>query len=238
MRPFRFQTIMPIADNELFDAVKARLLSQAESGGHIDTETELAEYFGVTRYRIRKELDLLSQMGLLKRQPKNGIEVLTVTKESLKDQIRSRLAIANYPLDQFVEARIWVEASLLKIIGPRFTAAHAAKLEAVISRMEIHADEPEVADACDREFHMTLIEICDNPVLQIFSGVLVCWFEKTAGEVRRMNAGFFKQTAAELRQILVALEKGDVPLAERLLTRHLTEQAAFFTRKLEARPAA
>ena len=39
-------------------------MAQAEAGGHIDTETELAEHFGVTRYRILKELDLLSQMGL------------------------------------------------------------------------------------------------------------------------------------------------------------------------------
>ena len=93
---------MLLPDNNLLEDIKARLMAQAEAGGHIDTETELAEHFGVTRYRIRKELDLLSQMGLLRRQPKNGIEVLTVTRESLTDQIRSRLAIANYPLDEFV----------------------------------------------------------------------------------------------------------------------------------------
>lgn len=223
---------MQLPDTELFEAVKSRLLAQAEAGGRIETETELAEHFGVTRYRVRKELDVLSQMGLIKRQPKNGIEVLTVTRQSLRDQIRTRLAIANYPLDQFVEARIWVETSLLKIIVPHFSATDAVKLETIIERMETHAAEPETADACDREFHMTLMEVCGNPILQIFSGVLVCWFEKTAGEVRRMNARFFEETAAELRQILSAIRRGDVAEAEALLTRHLTDQAAFFAKKL------
>ena len=126
---------MLLPDNHLLEDIKARLIAQAESGGHIETETELAEHFGVTRYRIRKELDLLSQMGLLKRQPKNGIEVLTVSRESLTDQIRSRLAIANYPLEQFVEARIWIETSLIKLIVPRMKASDALKLEGILDRM-------------------------------------------------------------------------------------------------------
>lgn len=223
---------MLLPDNNLLEDIKARLLAQAEAGGHIDTETELAEHFGVTRYRIRKELDLLSQMGLLRRQPKNGIEVLTVTRESLTDQIRSRLAIANYPLDEFVEARIWIETSLIKLIVPRIKASDALKLEGILARMETHAAEPEVADACDREFHMTLMEICGNPLLQIFSGVLLCWFEETAVEVRRMNARFFEETASELRRILTAIRRGDGAEAERLLTRHLTDQTSFFSQKL------
>ena len=67
---------MQLPDTELFEAVKARLLSQAEAGGRIETETELAEHFGVTRYRVRKELDVLSQMGTSSASPKTASKCL------------------------------------------------------------------------------------------------------------------------------------------------------------------
>ena len=47
-----------------------------------------------------------------------------------------------------------------------------------------------------------------------------------------MNARFFEETAAELRRILTAIRRGDGAEAERLLTRHLTDQTAFFSQKL------
>ena len=62
-------------DNKLFEKIRDHLQSQARNGERIDTETELAKRFGVTRYRIRKELDVLTQMGILVRTPKRGTSV-------------------------------------------------------------------------------------------------------------------------------------------------------------------
>lgn len=38
-------------------------LRQAKAGERIDTETELATRFNVTRYKVRKALSVLSQMA-------------------------------------------------------------------------------------------------------------------------------------------------------------------------------
>ena len=48
-------------NDNLFEQIRDHLQEQAKNGERIDTETELAKRFGVTRYRIRKELDILTQ---------------------------------------------------------------------------------------------------------------------------------------------------------------------------------
>ena len=50
----RYSNKMQQNDN-LFEQIRDHLQKQARHGERIDTETELAKRFGVTRYRNRKE---------------------------------------------------------------------------------------------------------------------------------------------------------------------------------------
>ena len=52
-------------EEALFRDIHHHILRQAKAGERIDTETELATRFNVTRYKVRKALSVLSQMGVV-----------------------------------------------------------------------------------------------------------------------------------------------------------------------------
>ena len=51
------------AEEILFHQIHQHILEQAKNNGHIDTEAELAARFNITRYKVRKALSVLAQMG-------------------------------------------------------------------------------------------------------------------------------------------------------------------------------
>lgn len=212
-------------NDNLFELIRDHLQAQARNGERIDTETELAKRFGVTRYRIRKELDVLTQMGILVRTPKRGTTVREVGANSLRNQIQMRFDVANFDIQEFIEARALVECSLMPLITRRITPALASRLEGTLNKIEEHANEPLVADRFDREFHLLLLEGCGNRVLQVFSGVLVTYFEKTSHRVAKMDPSFFIEVARQEREILHAIRMGEAQKAADLLRSHLMEQS-------------
>ena len=82
-----------------------------------------------------------------------------------------------------------------------------------------------MADKFDREFHLLLLEGCGNRVLQVFSGVLVTYFEKTSHRIANMDRQFFLDIARQEREILRAIRMGDAQKASDLLRAHLMEQS-------------
>lgn len=95
----------------------------------------------------------------------------------------------------------------------------------LLRNADVHADEPLVADKYDREFHLLLLEGCGNRVLQVFSGVLVTYFEKTSHRIANMDKQFFLDIARQEREILKAIRMGDAQKASELLRTHLMEQS-------------
>ncbi|WP_249529352.1 FCD domain-containing protein, partial [Escherichia coli] len=54
-----------------------------------------------------------------------------------------------------------------------------SKLENELRLIEENADNPQIADQHDRDFHLLLLQASGNRVLQVFSDVLIAYFEKT-----------------------------------------------------------
>ena len=50
-------------EESLFRDIHNHLIHQAQEGGKMDTEMKLAERFNVSRYRVRRVLDILTRMG-------------------------------------------------------------------------------------------------------------------------------------------------------------------------------
>ena len=82
------QDQLSMDEEALFRDIHHHILRQAKAGERIDTETELATRFNVTRYKVRKALSVLSQMGVVDRAPKRGMTVnacLLYTSPSPRD---------------------------------------------------------------------------------------------------------------------------------------------------------
>lgn len=100
----------------LFEKIKQHLLTQSnKTGKKIETETALAEHFGVSRYKIRQALTALSQMGYLDRAPKKGSVVRRPDADALSDQMKFQFAVAGFNAAEFVEARVLIETAILPL---------------------------------------------------------------------------------------------------------------------------
>ena len=135
-----------------------------------------------------------------------------------------RFDVANFDVGEFIEARALIECSLMPLVSRRMTPALASRLEGTLQKMEEHADVPLEADKYDREFHLLLLEGCGNRVLQVFSGVLVTYFEKTSARIANKDRQFFLEIARQEREILRAIRLGDAEKATALLREHLMDQ--------------
>lgn len=211
-------------EDALFREIHKHILRQAKAGGRIDTETELAERFHVTRYKIRKALSILSQMGIVDRAPKRGMTVNALGPKNLSSQIQVQMDIANFDIREFIEARLLIEVDIIPLAIRRMTPALLGRLEDAINRIEANAANTEEADRWDREFHLLLLEACGNRVLQVFSAALVTYFEKTTPHLPQNDPDFFLDIARKERELLNAIKRGDEARAKMLLETELREQ--------------
>lgn len=216
-------------DDTLFREIHQHILTQAKEGRRIDTENELAERFGVTRYKVRKALSVLSQMGVVDRAPKRGMTVNTLGPKNLSAQIQVQMDIANFDIREFIEARLLIEVHIIPLAIRRMTPALLGKLDEAICHIEYYAGNAKEADRWDREFHLLMLEACGNRVLQVFSAALVTYFEKTSSALPKNNPQFFLNIARTERALLNAIRRGDEELAKRLLRDHLSEQVDLLT---------
>ena len=212
------------AEEILFHKIHQHILEQAKNNGHIDTESERAARFGITRYKVRKALAVLTQMGIIDRAPKRGMTVNKVEPKNLSAQIQVQMDIANFDIREFIEARLLIEIDVIPLVMRRMTPAMMGKLETAIDEIERNAHSTREADRWDREFHLLLLEACGNRVLQVFSAVLVTYFEKTTEKLPRYNPQFFLDIAQKERALLNAIKEGDERKAQNLLRAHLSEQ--------------
>lgn len=214
----------------LFEKIKQHLLTQSNKiGKKIETETALAEHFGVSRYKIRQALTALTQMGYLDRVPKKGSVVRRPNTDVLSDQIKFQFAVAGFNAAEFIEARILIETAILPLAVRRMTPSLMTQLEYALEQIEANADKPLEADKHDRNFHLLLLQACGNRVLQTFSGVLITYFEKTTSLLAACDRNYFIDIAEKEREILQAIKDDNPELAEHLLKTHLIEKAALPT---------
>ena len=205
-------------EEALFRDIHHHILRQAKAGERIDTETELATRFNVTRYKVRKALSVLSQMGVVDRAPKRGMTVNALGPKNLSAQIQVQMDIANFDIRQLIEVNI------IPLAIRRMTPALLGRLEDAISRIEANAGNSAEADRWDREFHLLLLEACGNRVLQVFSAALVTYFEKTTENLPQNDPQFFLDIAKNERLLLTAIKAGREDEAKALLSHQLGEQ--------------
>lgn len=209
------------SESVFFEKVRSHILKKATLGKRIETETELAARFHVTRYQIRKVLASLTQMGILERSPKKGSVIRQMNTDMLSDQMQIQFGAAGFDINEFSEARVLIECAILPLAIKRMTPALMGQLENTLTQMEQFAHIPSKADQFDRDFHLLILQACGNRVLQVFSDVLITYFDKTSALLNSFGPEYFVDIARQEQAILTAIKNEDVDLAVTLLRAHL-----------------
>jgi DNA-binding FadR family transcriptional regulator len=209
-------------DVDLFTKLKRHLIDAGlKPGDKIETETELAARFGVSRHHVRQVLAVMVQAEILDRAPRRGAAIRSFDSVTLCGHIRFQFEVAQFDIAEFKEACAVVERPLIPLVVRRITPAQLDRAEGTIEKMLQNVDHPEVADSYDLAFHLSLLEASGNHVLQAFSGVLSTLFKSVDYRRKYWNKERILRIAMEHRALLDAIRSGDAEAAVAALDSHL-----------------
>ena len=214
------------ADEEFYSNFEKYMLSQFRRPGEvIETEMQLAARFGVTRYKIRKAIEKLNQIGILKRVKKKGSVVRTLDEDEFVKQIRFQFEAAGYNEAEFIDARVWLESALILILSERLLPSTLSNLEQIIDNMEALSDKPSLADQYVKQFHLELFNASGNRIIKVYGSVLEAWFDATTQYVNQFPQSYFLDIAQDLRKFMDALKRGEKLQAIEFLRKLICEKS-------------
>ena len=196
------------------------LVNSFSAGDKLETELELAARFQVSRGTMREILIHLCHMGILERVKNKGTFIKKITPEKLENDIAFCFQLLGFCFEDLKEARLCIETSLIPIVVRRITPSQLERLRKNIVEMESLVEEPEKADCVDRDFHLKLLEACNNSALKMFSNVIYLLFRKKF-RTKFLNPDAVRKSIRDHQTILNAIAKDDADQATKILTEHI-----------------
>jgi DNA-binding GntR family transcriptional regulator len=171
-------------------------------------EAEIARELGISRVPVREALRLLESQGIVVSTPYKGMRLMQVTNRMVAELMRVRAALESLALREILAAGALPEEHLM----PARRAAQRYE-EAAEGR------DAAILVAADEAFHGELCRLSGNRVLHglwlsVARQLSVVW--GLGHDVRPKS-----RTAAEHRELIDRLARGDVNGAQAALERHL-----------------
>ena len=218
-----------IRRRKLSDDVRERLLEAIGSGrfrpgDNFPSERELMERYGVGRPAIREAMQSLQAMGLLHVRHGERPRVAAPRLDHLHDQMMQtmRHVMTHDPrvLAELKDARVLLEAALVRIAAELRTEAQLAALRALIDRQRAATADHETFRELDGRFHRAIAEISGNSLLTSLCRAVFDWMAQFHRDMIHAP-GLERLTLAEHDAIVDAIATGDAGLAEKAMTDHL-----------------
>lgn len=189
-------------------------------GDKLEKELDLAEHFKVSRGTMREVIMYFCHMGILERVKNKGTFIREISTEKLEKDIAFCFQLAGYGFEDLKETRLCVETALAPLIAKRITPGQIARLRENIETMGKLADQPEEADKLDRDFHLLLLDSCNNPTMKMFTNIIYGLFRK---EFRGnfLNPDAVRKSVRDHRIIVDSLASEDAEGARCVLVDHI-----------------
>lgn len=215
----------PLSTSErLFEIIRDRILYGDLPPGTKITEAALSKAYGVNRAPLREAFLRLEERRLIERVPFSGTHVFKPSTRMLRELFEVREILEGFACRKVAEAITDEQADeLLEIVEYR---------AAMTNTME---DQELTASLTTLDIHQKIAELCGNEELQRILRSDV-WIYLRAN-FRQWNRSAEKKRAgaAEHREIVKALKKGDGELAELLMRRHISSTRVIWERDLSGR---
>ena len=201
---------------QVYEALRAALLSGAFPPGHQLHEGDIAAQLGVSKTPVREAISTLRGKGLLIPNPTRGIMVASIADEEIQELYEVR--------------------SLLEPEAVRCATPYAD--DDLVKRGRVLLDEAArcgerrdfvVLSQVNREFHELLYERCGNRRLKAMLNDMRDIFQLLAATSWRGVSPTWERERTQHRQILEAVASGDADEAELVSRRHLEDAVARIT---------
>ena len=182
-------------------------------------ETDFSQRLGIARHTFRAATQILINEGLLRRLPNRGVQLTILDGDDIVDIFRLREALEIEAIRQVMDAGGEIPDAALAV--ERFNA------------LGDDASWRTVVDI-DMAFHRAIIDATGSERINrayagVQSEILLCMAQL------RPHYDRPGEVAAEHRELLAAIESGDIAATEELFRKHLGDAADNLTTALEAR---
>lgn len=209
------------------ETIRAAILSgELKSGEMLPPEAELARQFNVSRGTLREALRVLASQHLIQKVPgaRGGNFIRSVDYRSLGDvvidSVSNLLALGSIRFDEVADMRQMLEVPSVRLAAVNRSSEDLVRLkEILVAQKAASVDDPGVPDL-DRQFHTTIARASGNRVLASFVAALHHATEPV--HYLSLSPEVGRETVRQHQAILRAIDAGDVDLAEKAVTEHLT----------------
>ncbi len=199
--------IAPALYEQVAERLRARIFAhELAPGAWIDEQAIAAEY-GISRTPLREALKVLASEGLVTLKPRRGCYVTELSEQDL-DEI--------FPVMALLEGRCAQEATL------KARPEDIARLEAIHAELERHAaaNDADRFFEANQRFHDALQELAGNRWLRQLVQETRKFIKLTRRDSLNLE-GRLKQSLAEHREILAAVQQHDAGLAGQRMHDHI-----------------
>jgi len=134
-------------------------------GTKLPPERDLCVMLSVSRPSLREALKVLDILGVLKTRQGDGTYVTGSFARLIGDPTKVRNIEQRFTLLEMLEARRSIEPDLADLAAMRATEEHLASMEAALKGMYRKDSSTEEHLRYDEQFHRSILEAADNPLL-------------------------------------------------------------------------
>lgn len=210
---------------------------QLKPNDRLPAERVLAEKFGVGRGYIREAILKLGFYGLLKTNPQSGTYVAGLSINVIDSIISDIIKFNKDDFNALLEARYHLELNAVKLAAERRTPEDLVEIKRALELYEQKIGTSATAVEEDMLFHVKIAKASKNSVIESMILILIPDLIKNIVENKICGENRGKTAIPEHREILNAIERQDVTLAEKAMAGHLNEiwqisKAGFATEKI------
>ena len=213
-----------IKKRKLYEEVIAGIEEMLQSnnmqpGDRLQSEKELAQYFGVSKTAVREALSALQTAGLIEVKHGSGIYVRNVN-ERLTNPLTQKLLTNADNMFQILEVRKGLEAEGAFLAAQRASKTDISKIKGCLISLAEVIDRGESSLQADYQFHDAVMAATHNPAyVKVFDAIVGVFY---AGlQSSGMDYGQGVNLLEEHRLIYDAVKKHQPEQARHLMRVHL-----------------
>lgn len=228
LKPVRVQRTF----EEVVNQVRGQLArGELVPGERLPPERALAGALSVSRSALREGLRTLEMAGIveLRKGRAGGAFITRGNPQVLSDSMADLLRLGNVSWSDLTEARIWIEAIIVRVACERATQEDYDALEENIGEARRLFDEGQLMKKTEVliEFHNILARATRNPVLVMITGTLT---EMLRYFTRRLGSETTRAVFRSRRRFMTAFVAGDADAAVEEMERNLRKVHRLYLR--------
>jgi GntR family transcriptional regulator, transcriptional repressor for pyruvate dehydrogenase complex len=209
---------------QIVEQIEAAILKgKLKPGDQLPAERELAEQFGVSRTAVREAIKALREKGLVEAFSGRGTFITNGTAQVIRQSLGLLTKFGRPDGSiQLAEVRGILEPEIAALAAVRIESQHISALRDAVAIMDRSLEDPVAYIEADLDFHLTLAEAADNPLI-------LSLIDSIVGLLREQRLRIFNVDGGPQRgqyhhkRVLEAIERRDPAQARAAMQQHLQQ---------------